>query len=110
MRQAFAFDILLAAAIRERSALQHMTGDHKTTVTPLWRAISIDIEALGRDHPLVAYDYLALGDALAAANKPDEAQSFYRQALVILTGSLGPSNAGTETAFRRLAQVLGPRK
>ena len=49
----------------------------------LWKAIAIDHDAFGRDHPVVAYDYTLIGDVLAGERGVQEAQSYYILALII---------------------------
>jgi hypothetical protein len=105
-KSAFPNDILLAAALRERALLDRITATNRNDIASLWMAISIDSEALGRDHPLVSYDYVAIADGLAAKGKLDEAQNYYLQASIIVMHAFGPFHPYTEALFRKIAPAF----
>ncbi len=109
-RQAFPKDFILAAAFRERAALRRITGGNATKTDCLWKAISIDVDVFGRDHPIVAYDYIAIADALIEAGQQAEAQAYYTQAITILSLVFGTSHPATQNTFEKLARSAGPIK
>ncbi|MGO9543292.1 MAG: tetratricopeptide repeat protein [Rhodomicrobium sp.] len=80
-------DFLLAAAMRRHAYFGEMPGGRQAQLISLWNTISMDIEDLGRDDPVVAYDYATIGDAYAALNDFRQAEAYYSQAIKILTAS-----------------------
>jgi hypothetical protein len=109
-RQAIPNDILLAQAIRNQASLEIQTGAGKVNRARLWKAIAIDHAAFGRDHPVVAHDYTVIGDVLASEGPKQfrEAESYYVQALTILTRAFGPNHPRTLSTFDKLARIAGP--
>jgi hypothetical protein len=103
-------DVRFAAAIRERARLHQLLGMKADDTSALWNAISIDSDALGPDHPIVAYDHLALGDQLLARNQPEAARSEFFRAATIIERVLGPADPATAAVFDKLASALGPLK
>jgi hypothetical protein len=101
-------DILFAAAVRKQANLGILGGAGKVDRALLWKTIAIDHEAFGRDHPVVAYDYTLIGDVLASEGGGQEAQSYYTQALIILTRILGPDHPRTLSTFDKLTRIAGP--
>jgi hypothetical protein len=101
-------DFLLAAALRERAALRQLAHDPAIDLASLWKAISIDNEVFGRDHPIVAADYLAIADALFASHQKAQAEDYYVRAFTILSAAYGPDHFETRAAYRRLVGVCGP--
>jgi tetratricopeptide (TPR) repeat protein len=109
-KQGFPRDFILASAFRERAALRLLAHEDQTKTDCLWKGIAIDIEVFGRDHPIVARDYLAIADALAASDRQQEAQAYYLQAITILLPAFGPSYPAIQATFEKLARSVGPRK
>jgi len=101
-------DFLLAAALRERAALRQLAHDPVIDLASLWKAISIDNEVFGRDHPIVAADYLAIAEALVAAHQRAQAEEYYVRAFTILSTAYGPDHFETRAAYRKLVSVCGP--
>ena len=101
-------DILFAAAVRKQANLKNLTGAGKMDRALLWKAIAIDHDAFGREHPVVAYDYALIGDVLASDGGVQEAQSYYIQALIILTRVFGPDHPRTLSTFDKLTRIAGP--
>ncbi len=106
-RQYFPEDFVLAASLRQRARLRQLAGE-KEDMAALWKAISIDADAFGRDNPIVAFDYVAIADVLAASNDLEEAQTYYMQAILIFRASFGPMHTITDATFKKLARVTGP--
>lgn len=109
-REAIPNDILLTAAVRKQVNLKILIGGGKVDRARLWKAIAIDHAALGRDHPVVGYDYTVIADVLARQGRIQEAQAYYIQALTILTRALGPFDARALLIFEKMARVAGPLK
>jgi hypothetical protein len=101
-------DILFAAAVRKQANLRILTGAGKIDRALLWKAIAVDHDAFGRNHPVVAYDYALIGDVVASEGGVQEAPSYYLQALTILTRVLGPDHPQTLSTFDRLTRIAGP--
>jgi len=107
-KQGLAQDFLLAAALRERAALRVAAHDPLIDLASLWKAASIDNEVFGRDHPVVAADFLAIADAMVASHQKAQAEEYYIQAFAILSGAYGPEHTATRSAYRKLVAVCGP--
>src|SRR5271166_6459442 len=74
---------------------------------PLYRrALTIDEESLGPDHPNVARDLNNLAVLLRATNRLAEAEPLYRRALAIFEKSLGPEHPNTATGLNNLAELF----
>jgi hypothetical protein len=109
-RETISDDILFAATVRKQANLGILLVAGKADRARLWKAIAIDHEAFGRDHPVVAYDYTAIGDILASEGQAREAESYYIQALKILNRVFGPEHPRTLSTFDKLARIAGPLK
>ena len=106
----YANDFLLAVAVRRHAYFRQMRGDKQTQLILLWKTISMDAEDLGRDDPVVGYDYAAIGAAYAALNDFQQAEAFYSQAIKILAatfrshpvwGKIYPRPSGVVSARER---------
>jgi tetratricopeptide (TPR) repeat protein len=71
------------------------------------RALSIDEQRLGPDHPAVARDLSNLGSLLQAMNRLDEAEPLYRRAAVIDERIYGPDHPKVARHLHNLADLLG---
>jgi tetratricopeptide (TPR) repeat protein len=107
-RQELPQDFLLAAALRKRAALRRLANEPAVDLASLWKAISIDNEVFGRDHPVVAADYLAIADALLASHEKAQAEEYYFRAIGILSTTYGPEHHVTKAATNKLIAACGP--
>jgi hypothetical protein len=101
-------DFLLAAALRERFRLRQLAHDPVIDLASLWKAISIDTEVFGRDHPVVAADYLAIADALLVSREKVQAEEYYIQGFTILFNIYGHEHPATQAAYQKLVAACGP--
>ncbi len=110
-------DFLLADALRQHAYFRQIPGDRQTQIISLWNTISMDSEGLGRNDPVVGYDYAALGAAYAALNDFQQAETYYSQAIKILTaafrsypvpGTDNPRQSGVFSATERHLGALNP--
>jgi hypothetical protein len=69
------------------------------------RALTIDEQSYGPDHPRVATDLNNLAQLLKDTNRLAEAEPLMRRALLILEKSLGPGHPRTVTARNNLAAL-----
>ena len=60
------------------------------------RALQIDEQSYGSEHPKVATDLNNLAQLLQATNRLDEAEPLMRRAVQIFTASLGPDHPNTK--------------
>jgi tetratricopeptide (TPR) repeat protein len=70
------------------------------------RALVIDENSFGPDHPEVATDLNNLAELLRATNRLDEAETMYRRALEIRKKSLGDKHPDYATSLNDLAELL----
>ena len=70
------------------------------------RALEIDENSFGRDHPSVAIRLNNLAQLLQATNRPDEAEPMMRRALEVFHTSLGADHPNTITAAGNLELLL----
>jgi tetratricopeptide (TPR) repeat protein len=70
------------------------------------RALAIDEQRLGPNHPRVASHLNNLAQLLQAINRPDEAKVLYQRALAIDELSFGPSHPRVATHLNNLALLL----
>ena len=70
------------------------------------RALAIDEQSLGPDHPNVARDLNNLAPLLKDTNRLAEAEPLMRRALAILSRSLGVHHPKTETVVRNYWHML----
>ncbi|TKJ37788.1 MAG: tetratricopeptide repeat protein [Planctomycetes bacterium B3_Pla] len=70
------------------------------------RALEIDEQALGKDHPKVATRLNNLAELLRVTNRLTEAEPMYRRALVIDERSLGKDHPNVAIRLNNLAQLL----
>lgn len=110
-------DFLLADALREHAYFRQTPGDRQTQIISLWKTIAMDAEGLGRNDPVVGYDYAALGAAYAALNDFKQAETYYSQAIKILTAAfrsypvsetVNPTQSGVFSAKERYLGALNP--
>ena len=74
------------------------------------RALAIDEQSYGAEHPHVAIDLNNLASLLQATNRLSEAEPLMAQALVIFHTSLGNEHPNTQTVMRNyqlLLQAMG---
>ena len=69
------------------------------------RALAIDEQSYGPNHPSVGRDLNNLAQLLKATNRLAEAEPFMRRALAILLNSLGPDHPDTKTLRRNLERL-----
>lgn len=67
------------------------------------RALKIDEDSFGKDHPEVATDLISLGSLFQATNRGGDAEPLFRRALKIYEDSLGPDHPSTQNARAWLA-------
>ena len=72
----------------------------------LRRALAIDEQSFGPDHPNVARDLNNLAQLLKATNRLSEAEPLMRRALAIFEHSFGPNHPNVATNLNNLAQLL----
>jgi tetratricopeptide (TPR) repeat protein len=72
----------------------------------LRRALAIDEQSYGRDHPNVALALNNLAGLLWATNRPGEAEPLLRRALDIAERSYGPDHPNVAPALNNLAELL----
>jgi tetratricopeptide (TPR) repeat protein len=102
-------DFSFAAAMRRDSYFRQMQGGRQTELIWLWNTISMDAEYLGRDNPAVGYDYAAIGDAYAALNDVQQAETYYLQAIKILSAAFSnPVPSGMLAARERFFRAFNP--
>lgn len=70
------------------------------------RALAIDEEVFGANHPKVATDLNNLAVLLQASNRLTEAESLMRRALVILNQNFGETHPNVASALNNLAELL----
>ena len=70
------------------------------------RALAIDEQSYGPDHPNVARDLNNLAQLLQATNRLPEAEPLMRRALAIDEQSYGPEHPDVATGLNNLAQLL----
>ncbi len=70
------------------------------------RALTIDEESCGKDHPYVARDLNNLAQLLKATNRLAEAEPLIRLALAIYERSFGNDHPELATCLRKLAQFF----
>ena len=71
------------------------------------RALAIDEQSFGTEHPDVARDLNNLARWLQAANRLAEAEPLMRRALAILVASLGADHPNSQTVIGNYAALLG---
>lgn len=103
-------DTELAASLAELAALYRESGNVDKALPLMWNALSIDEEALGRDHPVVGLDLAAIADALRDTPRRAEAESLYVRAVAIMENALGPHHPISVRVSDKLAGLLGPLK
>jgi tetratricopeptide (TPR) repeat protein len=108
----------LARALQNQSQVRLLQGDnnlagllYKTNrlaeAEPLYRrALQIDEQSYGPNHPDVAISLNSLAALLQATNRLAEAEPLIRRALEILTTSLGGSHPNTQTVADNYARLL----
>ena len=70
------------------------------------RALAIDEDSFGNDHPNVAIDLSNLAVLLKDTNRLAEAETLMRRAVDILEKSLGVDHPNTRTVRKNLATLL----
>jgi tetratricopeptide (TPR) repeat protein len=90
-----------------RSGIELQLGEREEAAADASRALSLLQKAslTGSFSADVGHAYLALGRALAAESKSEEAQSAFRSAAEHLESALGPEHQDSRTA-RQLASVV----
>ena len=73
------------------------------------RALAIDREKLGPEHPDVAIDLNNLAQLLQATNRLEEAEPLMRRALAIDEKSYGPEHPNVAIDLNNLAHCCRPR-
>ncbi|HVQ70416.1 MAG TPA: tetratricopeptide repeat protein [Bradyrhizobium sp.] len=74
---------------------------------PLFRrALALDEQRLGADHPHVAIDLITIADLLRLTNQPVEAESLIRRAIAIDERHFGPDHPEVATDLFALARRL----
>lgn len=107
-------DFQLAVALRRHTYFRQVPGDAQTQLILLWKTISMDTEDLGRDDPIVGYDYAAIGAAYAAMDDFQQAEAYYSQAIKILTvafrsyATINPKPSGVFSAEERHLGAFDP--
>ena len=84
----------------------HTRGQFRTAEPLYRRALAIDEERYGPDHPDVAIALSNLAFLLKATNRLDEAEPLYRRALAIVERSLGPDHPDVARTLNNLSQLL----
>jgi tetratricopeptide (TPR) repeat protein len=70
------------------------------------RALEIDEDSFGPDHPKVAIDLNNLASLLQATNRLAEAEPLMRRVMKIMEASIGPNHPNIAVALNNLAQLL----
>lgn len=80
--------------------------NHEAAQQSFARALELQEQHLGPNHPEVAQTYNLLGVTLTNQNKPDEAIQFYEKSLALHLAVEGPAHAQTASAEHNLAATL----
>jgi hypothetical protein len=107
-KQGLPQDFELAAALRHRAEFRQLAHYPVIDLASLWKAISIDTEVFGREHPVVAADYLVIADAFAASYERAQAEEYYIRGFTILFNVFGPGHSATQAAYQKLVAFCGP--
>jgi tetratricopeptide (TPR) repeat protein len=110
-------DFSLASALSRRAYFRQVPGNGQMQLFFLWKTISMDAEAFGRNNPIVGYDYAAIGAAYVALNDFQQADSYYLQSVKILSaafrsypvsGMFDPKPSAVSSARERYAGAFNP--
>ena len=85
--------------------LLHDTGRHAVAEPLIRRALAIDEQSYGPDHPEVAIPLSNLAALFYRTNRLAEAEPLMRRALAIFEASLGPDHPSTGTVRDNLAAL-----
>jgi tetratricopeptide (TPR) repeat protein len=85
----------------------HAKGLYEQSEPLMRRALAIDENSFGPDHPNVAIRLNNLALLLGDTNRLGEAEPLMRRALDIVEHSFGPDHPDVATALNNLAQLLG---
>ncbi|MGH9966989.1 MAG: tetratricopeptide repeat protein [Pyrinomonadaceae bacterium] len=97
----------LATYIANSTALRLLDLARYADAEPLmWRALEIDEQSYGPNHPNVATDLDTLAQLLQATKRLGEAEPLMRRALEIAEQSYGPDHPNVGSTLNNLAQLL----
>ena len=97
---------ILSRRINELADLYYYMAEYPKAEPLMRRALKIDEDSLGPDHPDVAIDMNNLAQLLADTNRLDEAEPLMRLALKIDEDSFGPDHPDVAIRLNNLAQLL----
>jgi tetratricopeptide (TPR) repeat protein/L-aminopeptidase/D-esterase-like protein len=97
----------LATCVGNLAALSQAEGDYREAERLCRRALELDREALGQEHPDYAIDLNNLGIALKAMGNYAEAERLYRAALELKRKALPSGHPSIATAISNLAALRG---
>ena len=96
----------LGVALNSLALLLHDTNRLAEAEPLMRRALAIDEQSFGAEHPSVAIDLNNLAQLLKATNRLAEAESLMRRALAIREQSYGPEHPRVAIALNNLAVLL----
>ena len=97
---------ILAATLNNLAALLQATNRLAEAERLMRRALAIDENSFGPDHPNVAIDLNNLAALLKATNRLADAEPLMRRALAIDENSFGPDHPRVAIRLNNLAQLL----
>ena len=97
---------LLSEALNNLATLLQATNRLSEAELLYRRALAINEQSYGPDHPTVATDLNNLAELLRATNRHSEAEPLYRRALAINEQSYGPDHPSVATTLNNLALLL----
>jgi tetratricopeptide (TPR) repeat protein/class 3 adenylate cyclase len=99
-------DALMAELCETLALHLHTIGDYAAARQLFERALAINEQALGVDHPTTAHTLNSLADLLRAMGNPDAAMPLAKRALAINEQVHGPDHPATAQSLNNLAGLL----
>ncbi|MEM9462090.1 MAG: serine/threonine-protein kinase [Myxococcota bacterium] len=95
-----------ATSLRNLGNVFYGQGDYDNARVHYQRALAIEQEALGPDHPQVAYTHNNLGAVLVGQGDIDNAERHHQRALALWQNVLGPDHPNVASSLNNLGTVL----
>lgn len=102
-------DLRLARSLNDLGVIYYAQGKHAEAVPLYERALAIQENILGREHPLVALTLNNLAALYHAQGKYYKAEPLYERSLAIREKALGPGHPDVVTSLSGLAAVYHRR-
>ena len=97
---------LEASFANNQGVLAYYRGQYAAAVEAHQRALSLRVQLLGQNHPLVARSHSNLGTAFKNLGRLEDARAEYEQALAIEELALDPSHPQVAETLNNLGNVL----